>query len=173
MVVTTVIATKSDPTDPTLSLERAHYQSKSKQKEGEAQVIFDPSQFSFFCNICNSHVLRNSKHCQRCNRCACEFDHHCLWINNDIGILNYSAFLRMLIAVILAMSLQTGQAIYSLTFSSDNCRDGEESCGFIGKDDFRVVACVQLAISVCLFVLTGYLLSYHALLIRKNTTTYR
>lgn len=97
MVLTTIIVTRSDPTDPTIAMERLAQLSKLK-KLGP-QYKFDESSFQFHCDICDTHVLKNTKHCQRCNRCCYEFDHHCVWVSNDIGLHNYADFMRMLISV--------------------------------------------------------------------------
>jgi len=40
-----------------------------------------------------------SYHCQTCNRCASQFDHHCKYLNNCIGGKNYSQFIRLLMNV--------------------------------------------------------------------------
>jgi len=61
MVVTTVSVTNSDPTDPTINLEREYRQSLAK--EGGPKVLFDADKFGFFCSVCDTHVLKNTKHC--------------------------------------------------------------------------------------------------------------
>ena len=97
MVILTAKVTKSDPTDPTIALERL---SRLAKKNGFAKVEFNPSDYQFYCDVCDTHVLKNTKHCQRCNRCAYDFDHHCVWLSNDIGMHNYIDFIRMLMAVL-------------------------------------------------------------------------
>lgn len=96
MVIFTVRVTKSDPTDPTVALERF---ARLANEQKMAAVEFDVCEYEFFCEVCDTHVLKNTKHCQRCNRCSAEFDHHCVWVANDIGLSNYIDFIRMLTGV--------------------------------------------------------------------------
>ena len=105
LVVQTVIVTKHDPSDPTIKLWRTYKKSLKDKKLGMTTkvVLFNEEAFKFFCSVCNSYVMNNSKHCQKCNRCTSEFDHHCLWINNDIGLLNYAGFMRMIIALLIVV----------------------------------------------------------------------
>ena len=102
MIVWTAKTTASDPSDPTVALERLVRQAK---KNKMACPQFNPNDYSFFCDVCDTHVLKNTKHCQRCNRCTYEFDHHCVWVSNDIGLHNYIDFMRMLIAVMCTIIL--------------------------------------------------------------------
>ena len=87
-----------------------HRESLKAANEGKSDevVIFNENKFDFYCEVCDTHVLRNSKHCQRCNRCTYEFDHHCLWVSNDIGLHNYASFMRMLTAVLFTILFQMG-----------------------------------------------------------------
>jgi hypothetical protein len=55
-------STISDPTDPTIKLERDN---KQGIKNG-----FNSENYEFYCNICECHVLENTKHCSSCNRCV-------------------------------------------------------------------------------------------------------
>ena len=61
------------------------------------ELGLDASIFKFQCDICESPVGSQSKHCGTCNKCISEFDHHCEWLNNCIGHLNYHIFIKFII----------------------------------------------------------------------------
>ena len=84
MVVATAIVTRSDPTDPTIALVRDMDQRLRDDLNDRITRIAQ-----FYCNICETNVMKYTKHCALCNRCCFEFDHHCRWVNNDIGRMNY------------------------------------------------------------------------------------
>ena len=121
LVIQTVLVTNSDPSDPTTKLNRMHRESLKAAKDGKSDevVIFNENKFDFFCEVCDTHVLRNSKHCQRCNRCTYEFDHHCLWVSNDIGLSNYHGFMRMLIYLLFTVLLQMSMLGFALILAND------------------------------------------------------
>ena len=122
--------------------------------------------YQFFCDVCDTHVLKNTKHCQRCNRCAYDFDHHCVWVSNDIGMHNYIDFIRMLMAVLATVILQFIFCAYLLTTAS-------EKPGLMSKGSFKALNWTTLAVSIILFLLDTYLLTFHIYLICKNTSTYK
>lgn len=104
MVVTTVVVTASDPTDPTVAFERVSRVAKARGVAVGHE--FNENCYNFYCDVCDTHVLKDTKHCQRCNRCSYEFDHHCEWVSNDIGQHNYVEFIRMLVAVLTTITFQ-------------------------------------------------------------------
>ena len=53
-------------------------------------------------------------------RCADGFDHHCVWINNDVAKVNYKQFIASLVAieVQLAMQIVLGALAISGSFAA-------------------------------------------------------
>lgn len=60
MCMMTIRVTLSDPTDPTVALERL---ARMALKNKMARIDFDPKNYHFFCEVCDTHVLKNTKHC--------------------------------------------------------------------------------------------------------------
>ena len=89
--------TVADPTDKTVYKERFAFEIDDQE---QIKVFYDPKKYSLYCDVCETHVTENAKHCRVCNRCTSEFDHHCIWVSNDIGDENYIDFLRMLYSLI-------------------------------------------------------------------------
>ena len=83
-------ATLTDPTDPTVFLERLSRLTNEP---------FNPDDYEYHCSICETHVLEGTKHCGRCKRCVKLFDHHCHWLNNCVGYNNYRSFFVLICLV--------------------------------------------------------------------------
>ena len=121
--------------------------------------------------MCDTHVLKNTKHCQHCNRCTYEFDHHCVWVSNDIGLKNYIDFIRMLTAVFCTVIFQFTLCVYTLATLKDIPDEAE--VGFMSHKSLASLNWTTLAITVILGILDTYLLTFHIFLISKNTSTYK
>jgi len=65
---------------------------KNFKADGE---IFPYSQNA--CRTCKFQKPPRSKHCSLCNVCVARFDHHCVWINQCVGLGNVSSFLLFLL----------------------------------------------------------------------------
>lgn len=48
------------------------------------------------CTSCDLVKPARSKHCSLCKVCVAKFDHHCIWINNCVGVGNHKWFLMFL-----------------------------------------------------------------------------
>lgn len=85
------ICTYIDPTDPAVFESR-----KSLANLYEINESFDHKKYPKICQVCKSHVNKDSKHCRDCGRCVLHFDHHCKWLNNCIGLKNYTWFVLLI-----------------------------------------------------------------------------
>lgn len=51
------------------------------------------------CTSCKFVKPARSKHCSNCNKCVLMFDHHCVWLNNDVAYYTYRWFLIFLFSI--------------------------------------------------------------------------
>lgn len=54
--------------------------------------------FKVDCSTCRFVKPARSKHCSNCDKCVLMFDHHCIWLNNDVAYYTYRWFLLFLIS---------------------------------------------------------------------------
>ena len=114
-----------------------------------------------YCNYCKSPVTcSRSKHCMRCNRCVSIFDHHCKFVNNCVGRVNYSLFMKLIIALEL---LEFIFLISSSIFISSHSQN---------LSSVHIPAFFILFKSLAVIGSNGYLISFHCFISRKNLTTY-
>ena len=162
-----VMATKCDPTDPTIR----------QQKEVEARgERFNADDYEYECDVCKSAVLDGSKHCGACNRCTHGFDHHCRWLNNCVGAANYTYFFRLIVIVFLSSLLHnlTNFAVLFHLF-----REHEPLLEAHNKFfktalvlEFKIVIGIAMVFNFASLLFLGHLIPFHMMLQRKGMTTF-
>lgn len=59
-----------------------------------------------WCSICKADKPERAHHCSACGRCVLKMDHHCVFVDNCIGLHNYRLFLYLLFDALCVASFQ-------------------------------------------------------------------
>jgi len=106
------------------------------------------------CHSCKIQKWKRSKHCRTCRKCCREFDHHCPFVNNCVGALNYKYFIVYIVSMSIA---QTIYAVLTIMYMSK-----------VGWDTLLGIS----VIIVCVMMLMAWsMVSYHSDLLATNLTT--
>ncbi|KAL8495642.1 hypothetical protein ACS0TY_019669 [Phlomoides rotata] len=117
-----------------------------------------------FCRKCNQLKPPRCHHCSVCGRCVLKMDHHCVWVVNCVGALNYKNFLLFLFYTFLETSLVTLSLLpHFIAFFSDGEIPGTP--GTLATTFLAFVLNLAFALSVM-----GFLIM-HISLVAANTTT--
>ncbi len=84
-VVTLIICTHIDPSDPLLKVSRPTLPIPTSIDRSTRSRVIENGH----CYFCQTRVHETSKHCKACNKCVGGFDHHCPWLNNCVGSASY------------------------------------------------------------------------------------
>ncbi|XP_030932594.1 probable protein S-acyltransferase 14 isoform X2 [Quercus lobata] len=117
-----------------------------------------------FCRKCSQLKPPRCHHCSVCGRCVLKMDHHCVWVVNCVGALNYKYFLLFLFYTFLETSLVTLSLLpHFIAFFSDGEIPGTPST--LATTFLAFVLNLAFALSVL-----GFLIM-HVSLVSANTTT--
>ena len=103
-------------------------------------------------------------HCNTCDCCIRNFDHHCLWLGTCIGARNYLAFLCYITLLNIALPIVSMQAIRAILELLEETEPS--SVGYASAIGFYALT------TVCINVLVLVLFVFHIYLLCVNQTTY-
>jgi len=141
--------------------------------------IFFPSPPAPPCRTCRLPKPARSKHCSICRACVAKHDHHCVWINNCVGLNNTRYFLFFLVSTNLLLAVGAGLS-YGI-FEEVLRRSGIEPRGLRTWEEWGrymsaavlhevFVGAVFLLCALC-SLLSFTFTAYHLYLIWAGTTT--
>jgi hypothetical protein len=117
------------------------------------------------CRTCHIWRPLRSKHCSSCDNCVLEFDHHCPWISNCVGIRNYKFFVGFVLSV---TSLCVYVAAWSMYVFGSSWAHASLEEAMLEKEGAMWLFVWSASVAGCCI---GPLLCFHFFLITTGSTT--
>lgn len=129
----------------------------------------------------------SAKHCRECNRWVVDFDHHCVWINNDVGANNRLWFVAFVLTVCLlcvvgaSVCAHIAYAKYAHTYAVIEQRLPPAQFADVWRTNVLLLSLVfgggapSFGLALVLFVLSLVLTpfaAFHIFLLSTGQTTY-
>jgi len=169
VLVSGYLVTATDPSDSLL------VQTMKARKQNPAAPAVEGE---FFCTYDHSFVHESSKHCRECDRCTEEFDHHCKWVNNDVGKKNYKSFVMLIVSVLvhLIVFLFFG-ALVTAHYAKDRYFEDQDILLYNSNRGHIIgglaIMWIFMILSLAFVILDANLVFFHFFLIKKGLTTYQ
>eukprot|EP01128_Nolandella_sp_AFSM9_P006153 TRINITY_DN3101_c0_g1_i1.p1 TRINITY_DN3101_c0_g1~~TRINITY_DN3101_c0_g1_i1.p1 ORF type:complete len:559 (-),score=65.87 TRINITY_DN3101_c0_g1_i1:48-1724(-) len=88
-----------------------------------------------YCFICMARKPLRSKHTKNTNRCIAKYDHWCLWMLKDVGLLTYKWFFVVLEWLFI---MHLWQAWHIWTYFKSILPTGADSVGYLGASPYVI-----------------------------------
>ncbi|XP_010540019.1 PREDICTED: probable protein S-acyltransferase 13 [Tarenaya hassleriana] len=154
---------------PELDIEKSDPSQPGNSEASQSLAVADPLSHGVrYCRKCNQYKPPRCHHCSVCGRCILKMDHHCVWVVNCVGAMNYKYFLLFLFFTFLETTLVAVSLLHVfLVFFTDGDTeiDTTISPGTLAVTFVAFVLNLAFALSIL-----GFLIM-HLMLVARNTTT--
>ncbi len=155
---------------------------RALKRYGFDNILFSDKNW---CKTCEIVKPARSKHCSLCNVCCEKMDHHCVWINNCVGLHNYKYFILFLylhtgiciygvsIGLLTAQHLIDEQDLWNKTFYTRNGQHFKADIWIVMQylqNEHEMFAIVVFLCGIVTVMLIGFI-GFHTFLIYNDYTT--